>query len=95
MKRDLKRYFKGLNGKEATEAAPMSEQVAACLFAYGNDDPQTPADDKYKAWQISQRIAANPSEVELSAEDITLVKKAANKMFAAGFYGQVVDALED
>lgn len=52
------------------------------------------AEQKYRAYKLMQRIAANPDEVEMESEDVTLVKNLALKCFRAGVYGQIVDAIE-
>lgn len=52
------------------------------------------AEQKYRAYKLMQRIAANPDEVEMESEDVTLVKNLTLKCFRAGVYGQIVDAIE-
>ena len=53
-----------------------------------------PAERKYQAYKLCQRIAANPREVELTTEDCSLLKEVASETYSAGAYGQVVDLIE-
>ncbi|SEF47779.1 hypothetical protein SAMN05216354_0601 [Xylanibacter ruminicola] len=103
MKKNLKvalRQFGGaeititetVGGKEVRKPALISEQVGQALWqhATAGDTPE----EKYRAFQIAQRIAENPEAVELSNEDIVLIKKIIAPVFAVGYYGQIVDLLE-
>ena len=49
---------------------------------------------KVNAFDIMCRIGQNPSEVELSSNDIVLIKRIIGTAMVAGAYGQVSKILE-
>lgn len=51
-------------------------------------------DVKYMAYQLSCRMAKNPSEVELSTEEAVFIKEVASEYLSAGAYGYVADIIE-
>lgn len=98
MKVNLKKKIVGSDGKPMT--VKDKEQFICdhvCQVLWQMEDIEGNAatgEQKYRAYKLMQRIAANPTEVEMESEDVTLVKNVALKCFRAGVYGQIVDALE-
>lgn len=81
-----------VDGKEVKKPVMISDQIGQVLWEVANSELSP--EEKYKAFKIAQRIAANPEAVELSSEEIAMIKKMIAPVFAAGVYGQMVDALE-
>lgn len=103
MKKNLKaplRQFNGadytvskiVNGKEVQEPVMASDQIGEVLWTQASTG--TSPEEKYKAFKIAQRIAMNPEAVNLSDDDVVLIKKVCAQVFAPGVYGQIVDLLE-
>ena len=51
-------------------------------------------DEKYTAYSLSKRIAGNPTEVELSTEEASFLKRVCAEQLSAGAYGIVADIVE-
>lgn len=51
-------------------------------------------DEKYTAYSLSKRIAGNPSEVELTTEEASFLKRVCAEQLSAGAYGIVADIVE-
>lgn len=81
-----------VDGKEMKKPVMASDQIGEVLWQAANSELSP--EEKYKAFKIAQRIAANPEAVELSSEEIAMIKKMIAPVFAAGVYGQMVDVLE-
>ena len=75
------------NGKEAN----MAEQVGLILFGLGQNIEQN---EMVMAYGIIRKLQANPTEVQLSSEEITFLKEKMSKVLTVGCYGQLYDILE-
>ncbi len=82
-----------IDGKEVHHPALICDQVGQALWQYANAD-DTP-EERYRAFKIAQRIAANPEAVDLSSDDVVLLKRRIAPVFAPGIYGQIVELLEN
>lgn len=71
----------------------MCDIIGVQLFAAGGKQSLT-SDEKLQAYRLCTRLQVSPEDVELSAEDVTLIKKVVNDSYVAGIYGQIVDWLE-
>lgn len=95
MKVNLKVPLLTFQGKEIQlEGKPvlMSDQVGSVLWERATAGSP---EEKYRLFKIAQRIAANPEEVELSADEVAAVKKNIAEVFSPGIFGQIVDTLEN
>ncbi len=81
-----------VNGKEVQEPVMISDQIGEVLWTQASAGIQ-PA-EKYQAFKIAQRIATDPEAVDISDEDVDLIKKVCAQVFSPGAYGQIVDLLE-
>lgn len=81
-----------VDGKEVKKPVMISDQIGQVLWQVANSELSP--EEKYKAFKIAQRIAATPEAVELSSEEVAMIKKMIAPVFAAGVYGQMVDVLE-
>lgn len=82
--------------KKSGEEIRMDEEV--CLHLYNaNTMKGVPLSDeqKYKAYSLCMRISDNPSSIEITTEEGTLIKGICHEKMSAGAYGQVVDAIEN
>lgn len=94
MKFDLNRKLinaKGEPMKDGGREVTMAEPVSQMMFAAS----QGGTDEKMKCFDIWMRIRQNPSEVELSSEDVVLIKKVIGESMVAGALGQIVYVLEN
>lgn len=98
MKVNLRKEIVGADGTPMTvkdKKQYISDHVCQILWQMEEvEGAAATAEQKYRAYKLMQRIAANPDEVEMESEDVTLVKNVAVKCFRAGVYGQIVDAIE-
>lgn len=97
MKRNLKKELLYFNGEplkdEKKDPVLINDVLGKALFEVSTSVGLSP-EEKYQAFKISQRIAANPEAVELESNDIVLIRKVMAPSFSAGIYGQIVDLLE-
>ena len=56
---------------------------------------QKNAEEKMKAFDLSQRIYKATSEIEISTEEASFIKKQTSEAMIAGAYAQVVNLLEN
>ena len=86
--------MKGYDGKELKnekgEPQMMSDTIGLYLYAAGSKKPP----DKMRAYRICVQLQEHPEEVELEAEDMTLIKELTNEALVAGAFGQIVQVLE-
>ena len=75
------------NGKEVVVAGLVRQMLYATGEGYTNEE-------KLNAFDIMCRIGQNSSEVELSSNDIVLIKRIIGSAMVAGAYGQVTKILE-
>lgn len=97
MKRNFKVAMKGYDGKELknekSETQMMNDIIGLHLYAAGGKKPMS-QEDKVRAYKLSLQMQEHPDEVELTAEDMTLIKEVTNEALVAGAYGQIVQVLE-
>lgn len=103
MKRNLNIPFVDLKGapvvvkdEHGNERTRMiGDTIAELLFGCpGNDDAPLSGSDKLTLYRIARRIADDASAVELTSEEVVLLKKALEPQFTVGAWGQVYDAIE-
>ncbi|WP_044272476.1 hypothetical protein [Bacteroides timonensis] len=93
MKVDLNRVFKDYKGLETENV--ISDKVAEALYSAGiTPEFAIKREYKFRAYKISKSIIDNNGVVELSSEDISLIKEICSNFFTAGAYGQVHEILE-
>ena len=71
----------------------ISDAVAKHLYlgkGLSNDN----GDEKYAAYKLSTKIVTAKNDVEITPEEIALIKKMAAVCFTPGAYGQVLDLLD-
>jgi hypothetical protein len=91
MKVNLNKQFVDFNGNPVPES--ISDAIAKNLF-FGNGVSADNADAKYAAYKLCSKIMNASGAVDLTAEELVLIKQVAEKSFTPGAYGQVIDLLE-
>ena len=95
MKKNLNRPFVDLYGKEVlTDAGNVSmigEYIASRLFGAASQQDQERA---LKAYKLARKIIENPSEVEMTSDEIQIIEEEMLKVLTIGAWGQVYDILE-
>ena len=93
---DFSQELKSLSGepflKEEGKVALLGDMCVAALLSEKPNAP-APAVDKLKRWELA-KLVYGKGEVELKAEDIVLIKKAAGEVFAPALMGVMYDLLE-
>ena len=93
MKVDLKKKFKDFKGQETEDI--IADQVAEALYMAGAlPDFPIRKEDKYRAYNLCQKIITNNGVIEIESEDISLIKEVCSGRFVSGAYGQICDSLE-
>ena len=91
MKVDLNRKFKDFKGLETENI--ISDKVA--LYSAGaTPEFAIKREDKFRAYKLCKSIMDNNGAIELSSEDISLIKEICSTFFTAGAYGQIHEILE-
>ena len=74
------------------DGEPLTSKTIICpiLFSAGEGYTQ---EEKYKAYRIMRKIE-DTDEVELTSEEVTLIKKIIAPQLSVGAYGQIVEILE-
>lgn len=96
MKVNFNVSIKDFKGNEVTVGdKPMlfSDRIAQLLFNYGNKTP-VPADDKWLAYKLCNRVA-NSDVVELTTEEGAFILKICGEYLTAGAYGQIRELIEN
>lgn len=97
MIRNFKVAMRGYDGKELknekSETQMMSDIIGLHLYTAGGKKPMS-QEDKVRAYKLSLQMQEHPEEVELTSEDMTLIKEVTNEALVAGAYGQIVQVLE-
>ena len=69
----------------------LKDVICQCLYV---GEQNMSAEEKYKSYKLC-KLLIDSDEAELSAEDISLIKKVCSKCISgAGGFGQIVDLLE-
>ena len=94
MKRDLDQKMLGLNGEEFSDKATLKTVVLTVLFTPAEGDDKIALNKKIEHYQLLQTINKG-GVVDLSAEEITLIKHRAAKVpLSILALGRMCDMLE-
>ncbi len=98
MEISFNRQLIDLDGKEIQDEAgrPATLRTVAvnALVATFQDEASLPGEEKLKRWGLALKIKDSPDPVELSAEEITLVKKLIGKGYGTIVVGQAWQMIE-
>ena len=93
MKVNLTAVLKDDKGIEVEDGSLKTLLVNA-LFSNLKGDETLDGKKKYEMYTLSKKISEAEEEVELSAEEITLLKDRVGKAYVVLFMGQIWDMLE-
>lgn len=96
---NFKKAIVGFDGKPLLkkngDEIQMNDEVCMHLYNAGQlKGVSLSEEQKYKAYRLCMRISKNPSDVEITTEEGTLIKGICHEKMSAGAYGQVVDVIE-
>ena len=80
--------MKSVDGSTATAKSVIIDALLA-------DDRQLSGTDKMKHFALAEKIHKSDDSVELSTEDLTIIKGAVGKIFAPMVVGQVYRIIEE
>ena len=88
------------DGRVVTVKSPViiNDLVGKALYNGGGLEPAGKADTdndyRFKAYKLCQKIIASTGEIDLSPEELVMVKQAATIYSAAGVYAQIVELVD-
>ncbi len=89
-------FGKDVINEQTGKATNIGESLCMVIFNLNSvGGVPLPPDKKYDLHKISQKIAGNPGEVELTIEEVALLKEVAAEAYSCGAYGQVADIIEN
>lgn len=92
---DIEFATKSESGEVVNRKQMIGDTIARLLYEMcDSQQMQLSGDEKLQAYRIACRIGKDASKVEMSAEDIVLLKKLMEHVLSIGGYGQIVDLLE-
>ncbi len=80
--------------EETGKPLTLSSIAVEALQAQFDDERQLSGDDKLKRWKLAVKVHGAAEPVELSAEDIALIKRLVGKAYSAAVVGPAFLALE-
>lgn len=73
----------------------VGDTIARLLYEMcDSQQMQMSGEEKLQAYRIACKIGKDAEKVELSAEDIVLLKRLLSPVLSIGGYGQVIEVLE-
>lgn len=94
MKRDFDKPLLDLDGNPFTDQATLKSVAFLVLSAALEGDQALPADQKLKQFSLLQTIHKG-GVVEISAEDISLIKSRGAKCLSVIAFGRLCEMLEE
>lgn len=88
------------NGKTEVSYSPIiiKDLVAKALFSGGGlertGNVETDNNNRFEAYKLSQKIIGSDKDIDLSPEEMVLVKQAASAYPSAGVYAQIVKLVD-
>jgi len=78
------------SGKPAT----LKSATTSALLFQGQDDSKMTGDQKLARFALAKKVHDASDTVDLTAEEIVLIKECVNKIFTPLVYGRLVEALD-
>ena len=76
------------------EPATVRGVAIEALFAQFKDEENLSGEEKLKRWELASKIKADPDPVDLTVEEVALLKKLIGKAYGAIIVGQAWKVLE-
>lgn len=87
--------IKNERGEVVMKKQMVGDTIARLLYEMcDSQQMQLSGEEKLQAYRIACRIGKDATKVEMSAEDIVLLKKLLLHVLSIGGYGQVMEILE-
>ena len=90
--------FKDLDGEEIPDVkgktATLRGLAIDALLAQYQDEQNLGGEEKLKRWELASKIKNSPDPVEVSAEEVVLIKKLVGKAYGVLVVGQAWKYLE-
>jgi hypothetical protein len=93
MKRDFSQTLSALGQPLPEPANTLGSVCVSALMGVYPDEQNLSGDDKFKRYQLAERLHAG-GEQDVSAEDIALLKKLIGKNWSPAVLGPAYEALE-
>lgn len=93
MKRNLDQIMTDLDGKDFGDKATLKMVCFGAISTPMQEDAAIPMDKRLRQYALLQKINAG-GEVDLTADDMVLIKERAAKLYPILVFGRLVDALE-
>jgi hypothetical protein len=93
MKLSLDEELKDPKGNAFTDKAKLGDALYGALNAPLQADQQLPLAEQMKRYRLSQRVGVG-GEIEVTAEEIALLKERISRVFPIQVIGAIVDKLE-
>ena len=92
---DIEFATKNESGEVVMKKQMVGDTIAKLLYEMcDSQQMRLSGEEKLQAYRIACRIGKDAEKVELSAEDIVLLKKLLAPVLSIGGYGQIVEVLE-
>lgn len=92
---DIEFATKNESGEVVKKKQMIGDTIARLLYEMcDSQQVQLSGEEKLQAYRIACKIGKDAEKVELSAEDIVLLKRLLSPVLSIGGYGQIVDLLE-
>jgi hypothetical protein len=86
-----------LDERPIMDAGKVITLKSVCTSALLFQDPSSPpisGDQKFLRWELAKRIHGEKDHVDLSAEEVSLLKEAVNRIYAPLIYGRLCEAID-
>lgn len=95
---DFGKEFKDLDGNKIAnipgKTSTLKEVVIEALLAVFEDEKNLTGDEKLKRWELAKRVKSASGVLELSVEEVALIKKLIGKGYGVLVVGQAFSMLE-
>lgn len=94
MKINFNTELKTIDGKSLNPPATLKDAVVNALLSLLDDERHIPGEEKAKRWILATRIYSNPENVELTVEEVAMIKSLVGKAYPPLIVGQAWKILE-
>ena len=79
---------------ESGKVATLKGAVSSALLFQGQDSERLTGDQKLQRFALAKKVYDAEDKVDLTAEDVVLIKDCVNRIFTPLVYGRLVEALD-
>lgn len=81
-------------GQQITGELTAKDVIIACLLNAVEPGRQESGEEKFKRYQIAQRVTASNGEAELTTEEVALIKRLCAVAYMPAIVGRLYDVVE-